>query len=173
MSHALNPYMVEHLSLHALFLGANDMRMVKDHEAIRNEKTRRLRTWSVARLLQIVYNDTPDYVERCVYIIYICDKRIEPILPGVTPITAHASRDDLSDLLRFKEWHAKTGFTLPTPRQDLIDLLQFKEWYAGDDVPKIDPIGAILKRYPIQALRDAIHALPPPRLSTYGPCDVL
>ena len=166
---------MEHLSLHALFLGTNDMSMVKDHEAIHNEKTCRFRTRPVARLLQIVYNDTPDYVERCVYLMHICDKRIEPALPGVTPITPHASRHDLIDLLRFKEWYAKTGLTPITPnaRQDLIDLLQFKEWYAGDDVPKIEPIGAILKRYPIQALRDAIHAHPyQRRLSTYGPCGV-
>ena len=138
---------MERLSLHALFLGTNDMTMAKDHEAIHNEKTRRFLTWPVARLLQIVYNDTTDYVERCVYLIHICDKRIEPVMTGL-PIT-------------------------PDARQDLIDLLQFKEWYANDDVPKIEPIGAILKRYPIQALRHTIDTLPARyqrrHLTTYGP----
>ena len=137
---------MERLSLHALFLGTNDMTMARDHEAIHTEKTRRFLTWPVARLLQIVYNDTTDYVERCVYLMHICDKRIEPVL------TQNA-------------------------RQDLIDLLQFKEWYANNDVPKIEPIGAILKRYPIQALRDTIDTLPMPPparyqrhpLTTYGP----
>ena len=140
---------MERLSLHALFLGTNDMTMARDHEAIHTEKTRRFLTWPVARLLQIVYNDTTDYVERCVYLMHICDKRIEPVMTGLTPIT-------------------------PDVRQDLIDLLQFKEWYANDDVPKIEPIGAILKRYPIQALRHTIDTLPPParyqrHLTTYGP----
>jgi hypothetical protein len=144
---------MEHLSLHALFLGTNDMTMARDHEAIHNAKTRRFLTWPVARLLQIVYNDTTDYVERCVYLMHICDKRIEPVMPGLTPIT-------------------------PNARQDLIDLLQFKEWYASDDVTKIEPIGSILKRYPIQALRDTINTLPMPPparyqrrhpLTTYGP----
>jgi hypothetical protein len=143
--------MVEHLSLHALFNGSNDMSMVKDHSAIHAEKAHRFLNWPIARLLQIVYNDTPDYEERCAYLIRICDRRIEPVMTGLAPVTSNA-------------------------RQDLIDLLQFKEWYAGDDVPKIDPIGAILKRYPIQALRDTINAHPPParyqrrRLTTYGPC---
>ena len=140
---------MERLSLHALFLGTNDMTMAKDHEAIHNEKTRRFLTWPVARLLQIVYNDTTDYVERCVYLMHICDKRIEPVMTGLTPIT-------------------------PDIRKDLIDMLQFKEWYAKDDVTKIEPIGAILKRYPIQALRDTINTLPPRyqrrHLTTYGPC---
>ena len=86
-------------------------------------------------------------------LIRICDKRIEPVMTGLTPIT-------------------------PNARQDLIDLLQFKEWYAKDDVTKIEPIGAILKRYPIQALRDTINTLPMPPparyqrrhpLTTYGP----
>ena len=165
---------IQNTTLHALFLGTNDMTMARDHEAIHNEKTRRFLTWPVARLLQIVYNDTTDYVERCVYLMHICDKRIEPVMPGLTPITPNARRHDLIDLLRFKEWYAKTGLTPITPnaRQDLIDLLQFKEWYASDDVPKIEPIGAILKRYPIQALRDTIDTLPARyqrHLTTYGP----
>ena len=142
---------MERLSLHALFLGTNDMTMARDHEAIHTEKTRRFLTWPVARLLQIVYNDTTDYVERCVYLMHICDKRIEPVMTG--PQNARQA---------------------PDARQDLIDLLQFKEWYANDDVPKIEPIGAILKRYPIQALRHTIDTLPPParyqrHLTTYGP----
>ena len=140
---------MEHLSLHALFKGMNDMTMASDHEAIRIEKAHRFLNWPIARLLQIVYNDTPDYVERSVYLIRICDKRIEPVMTGLHSIT-------------------------PDIRKDLIDLLQFKEWYASDDVPKIEPIGAILKRYPIQALRDTIDTLLPARyqrrhLTTYGP----
>ena len=135
---------MERLSLHALFLGTNDMTMARDHEAIHTEKTRRFLTWPVARLLQIVYNDTTDYVERCVYLMHICDKRIEPVMTGLTP---------------------------PNARQDLIDLLQFKEWYANDDVPKIEPIGAILKRYPIQALRHTIDTLLPAPYQRHGPYD--
>ena len=140
---------IQNTTLHALFLGTNDMTMARDHEAIHTEKTRRFLTWPVARLLQIVYNDTTDYVERCVYLMHICDKRIEPVMTGlISTIT-------------------------PDVRQDLIDLLQFKEWYASDDVPKIEPIGAILKRYPIQALRHTIDTLPARyqrrHLTTYGP----
>jgi hypothetical protein len=143
---------MEHLSLHTLFKGANDMTMAPDHDAIHIEKARRFLNWPVTRLLQIVCNDTPDYVERCVYLMHICDKRIEPVMTHQNARQAQNAR------------------------QDLIDRLQFKEWYAGDDVPKIDPVGAILKRYPIQALRDTINAHPPParyerrRLTTYCPC---
>ena len=126
---------IQNTTLHALFLGTNDMTMARDHEAIHTEKTRRFLTWPVARLLQIVYNDTTDYVERCVYLMHICDKRIEPVM-------------------------TQTARQAQNPRQDLIDLLQFKEWYASDDVPKIEPIGAILKRYPIQALRHTFDTLP-------------
>ena len=142
---------MEHLSLHTLFKGANDMTMAPDHDAIHIEKAHRFLNWPIARLLQIVHNDTPNYEECRAYLIRICDRRIEPVMTGLAPVTSNA-------------------------RQDLIDLLQFKEWYASDDVPKIDPIGTILKRYPIQALRDTINSHPPParyqrrRLTTYGPC---
>ena len=89
---------MEHLSLHALFQGTNNMTMASDHEAIHNEKTRRFLTWPVARLLQIVYNDTPDYVERSAYLIRICDRRIEPVMTCLAPVTPNA-RQDLIDLL--------------------------------------------------------------------------
>ena len=135
------------------------MTMTRQHEVIHNERARHFQTWPIASLLQIIYNDTPDYLECSAYLILLCGLSIEPVMTG---------RLNTTTMLLFNN-----------VRQDLLDLLSFKEWYANDDIPKIEPIDVILKRYPIQALKNMINALsspPPPRyqrrkqhLTSYGP----
>jgi hypothetical protein len=159
---------MEHLTLHHLSQNMNDRTMTRQHEAIHNEKARRFQTWPVARLLQIIYNNTPNYMERSSNLTRLCDVRhghgIEPVM------TCRLNTDDPTMMLS-------------DVRQDLLDLLAFKEWYANDDIPKIDPIDVILKRYPVQALKNQINALSPPppppppacyqrhtkHLTSYGP----
>jgi hypothetical protein len=35
----------------------------------------------------------------------------------------------------------------------------FKEWYTNNNIEKIEPIDAILKRYPVQALKNQIDTI--------------
>ena len=118
---------MEHLTMHNLLQNMNDKNMQHLHEAMHDERVRRFRTWPVARLLQIMY-ETRDFAERNSFLIILCDWRIEPVMTG-------GSNESMFDA-----------------RQNLLDLLAFKEWYDANNDKRQD-VDAVLKRYTVQDLR--------------------
>jgi hypothetical protein len=92
--------MMEHLTLHHLWQNMNDRTMTLQQEAFHNERTHHFQTLPLASLLQIIYHDTPDYMERCSYLIQLCHAAIEPIMTGLLNKSMMFDvRQDLLDLL--------------------------------------------------------------------------
>lgn len=80
----------------------------RDLQNLHIEREHRIRTWSIMRLLRIIF-ETRDYAERMVYLILLCDERIEPIFSMTRVDTTRQMIQDLQELLQFKEQYTHNG----------------------------------------------------------------